>query len=78
MGLKIDWTGWSGPTDLGAVGARSARLGGPGSHTGNDWCSDRPLELEVPEQCSSCGYRPVTIGVVEIEGRHSERGHRPE
>ena len=52
-------------------------LEGPGSHNRNGWRSDRLLEPEVPERCSNCGYRPVTIEVVEIEDRHSERGHRP-
>jgi len=51
-------------------------LEGQARITGNDRRSDRPLEPEVPERCSNCGYRPVTIEVVEIEDRHSERGHR--
>jgi len=53
-------------------------LEGQARITGNDWRSDRPLEPEVPERCWNCGYRPVTIGVVEIEDWRSERDHRPE
>jgi hypothetical protein len=45
--------------------------------TGSGWRSDRLLEFEVPERCSTCAYRPVTIEVFEIEDQHSERAHRP-
>jgi hypothetical protein len=57
---------------------RVRALEGQARITGNDRRSDRPLEPEVPERCSNCGYRPVTIWVVEIEDWCSERGHRPE